>query len=218
MTTPHNCDNFSVAVVSSGFIVPMKMKFAGKSIVWLPIVALFSSSTCKSAFCSFSLHLLSSSKNNIPWFALNIFPGVNACSDVGPCSSACVGSMSPSMSSTVKSGLPCILMNLSVPMIVFVLTVFVIMHFGHNGFLGSQLNPQSFTVIGGNSFARFFASVVLPTPGGPRIIECRFVMSVVLNCCFAVSCPRMSANGSCFVRISCCNSNCVMCVGIVLCL
>jgi len=59
-------DSFSVAAVSSGFIVPMKMKFAGSSTVYAPNVAFPSSRTCNSAFCSFSGHLFTSSKNSIP--------------------------------------------------------------------------------------------------------------------------------------------------------
>lgn len=202
--------------MSSGFIVAMKMKFAGKSIVWLPIVALRSSSTCNSAFCSFSLHRFISSKNSMPLFALNIFPGVNASIDVGPNCSAFAGSMSPKMSSAVRSGLPCILMNLSIPEIVFAVVsplrcpdescsarVFPALHFGHIGSDGGQLNPQLFAFVSGISFARFFASVVFPTPGGPRIMMFLFVSSADLNCCFAFSWPNMSGKISCLLKITC---------------
>ena len=61
----------------------------------------------KSAFCTFSGHLFNSSKNNIPLWALKIFPFVNASTLIGPNFNAFTGSMSPNKSSDVRSGDPC---------------------------------------------------------------------------------------------------------------
>ena len=130
-------DSFSVAAVSSGFMVPMKMKWAGSSIVYAPRVALPSSRTCRSAFWIFSGQRLSSSKKRTPRFALKIFPGVNAWMLVGPNWSALTGSMSPRRSSTVKSGLPWTRMKRCSP---FTLVVFAFLdwHSGQRGVFGSQ--------------------------------------------------------------------------------
>jgi len=69
-------------------------------------VAFFSSRTCNRAFCTFSGHLFSSSKNKIPLSALKSFPLVKASMLNGPNFNAFIGSISPSKSSTVKSGEP----------------------------------------------------------------------------------------------------------------
>lgn len=115
----------------------------------------------------------------MPWSALKIFPGVNASMLVGPYLRALMGSMSPSKSSDVKSGLPCTLMNRSGP----VSFLFVL---------------PSLTVMVGRSLAIFLARVVLPIPGGPRMMTCLPMRRALLSCCLVCSWPRISVNGSSF--------------------
>src|SRR3989344_7094278 len=104
----------------------------------------------------------------MPLFALNNFPGVKASTLNGPNSNALIGSISPSKSSAVRSGLPCTRTNRSAPEIFLVLTLLPT-QCGHWGFFGEQFHGQSFTSMLGNNCATFFASVVLPTPGDPII-------------------------------------------------
>ena len=151
------------------------------------MVAFLSSSTCNSAFWSLAGHLLSSSKKRIPLFALNILPCVNASGEDGPNFSALTGSMSPSRSSEVRSGLPCTRTNLLLPPAFLVFTSLPVLHPAHTVLSGVQLKPQSFTLISGRSFATFFASVVLPIPGGPAIITCLSIKSADFNWNFASS-------------------------------
>jgi len=114
---------------------------------------------------------------------------------VGPNCSALTGSMSPNKSSTVKSGLPCTRTNLSSP-VTFAVFCFFSLHSGHSGCFGSQWYWHSFRVNCGSSLAMFFASVVLPMPGGPSIIRCLSISRALFSWCFVLSCPRMSVNGS----------------------
>ena len=108
-------------------------------------------------------------------------PGVNASMLVGPYFKALIGSMSPSKSSAVKSGLPCILINLSTPLTFLVFSAFLTLHNGHAGFAGSQLYGQSFAFSSGSIFAIVFAIVVLPTPGGPIISTCLPINNALFN-------------------------------------
>ena len=77
-------------------------------------------------------------------------------------------------------------LSTAVALTVLVVLVFLFRHLGQTGFDGLQLKSQSLTFIVGSIRAIFFARVVLPIPGGPKMTMCLFIRSADFTCALPI--------------------------------